>query len=508
MLRFDVYTDGRAARHVHLEGAYLVGTEGVPVRADIDFSEGQVTCHKRTAGAAALVLLWRIEGVGVVVQETARLQERDKPYNLQRELARGRLMRIEQKREDWGLYDYSGAEAINTEIDRARDRLIDAFKADSPAETSRLGDEALRGAVTASEALSMYHADIFLKRRQQAGSFGRNMFGCTLNIQNTSEVYRKHLLENFDFVTLPTSWRTIEPKEQEYDWRALDAWVDFLSKRRIPIQAGPLVAFDELNLPDWLYIWEHDFDTVREMVQAHMTRVVQRYGSAVQSWRAVSGLHANNAFNFGFEQLMELTRLAVATLKQLAPRAVSMIDIVEPWGEYYARNQRTIPPMLYADLVVQSGINFDAFGLQFSFGKTADGMFARDMFQISSAIDRFSNLGKPLHITTVQVPSSVLPPEPPADEPLPVGCMSGGGMWRGEWSEAIQAEWLKSFYMIALSKPFVESVNWRDLIDPPPSRPGALPTAGLIRADGAPKPACEMHRAIRAHVYGREAMPV
>ena len=26
-------------------------------------------------------------------------------------------------------------------------------------------------------------------------------------------------------------------------------------------------------------------------------------------------------------------------------------------------------------------------------------MFARDMFQISSMIDRFSNLGKPLHVT-------------------------------------------------------------------------------------------------------------
>ena len=99
--------------------------------------------------------------------------------------------------------------------------------------------------------------------------------------------------------------------------------------------------------------------------------------------------------------------MAAAVARQLAPRATTIIDLIAPWGEYYARNQRTIPPMMYADMVMQSGIQFDAFGLQFYFGLGRDDMYVRDMFQISSLLDRFGNRGKRLHITAVQVPSGM-----------------------------------------------------------------------------------------------------
>ena len=62
-------------------------------------------------------------------------------------------------------------------------------------------------------------------------------------------------------------WRRVEPKEQEFNWGQLDAWVEWLTKHRVPIKAAPLVAFNEGNIPDWLYIWEHDFETVRDLVE-------------------------------------------------------------------------------------------------------------------------------------------------------------------------------------------------------------------------------------------------
>ena len=492
MLRFEVYSEGRPAKPVSLQGAYLVGTDGVAVRADFGFHDGVITCTKRTAGPAALALLWPVEDVGLVMQETTRLPERDRPYNLHAELVRGRLLRIAQKREDWGLYDYEGSEPIAARIDKARDLLIEALKADSGPEAARLSDQALREAAAAGEELSLFHAEIFLRRRVQSAALNRQIIGCTADLDNTGELYHKRLLEGFDFVSLPIHWRSIEPKEQEFDWRKLDAWVDRLVKRQVPIKASPLVAFGELNLPDWLYIYEHDFETARDLTYEHVRRVVKRYGHVVQQWSVVSGLHAYNGFNFNFEQIMEVTRTVASLVKQLAPRATTVIDVAAPWGEYYARNQRTIPPMLYADMVVQSGVNFDAFGMSFYFGRSAEGMYARDMFQISSMMDRFSNLGRPLHITAVQAPSSVLPPEPAQNRPLPDNAVHGGGRWHEPWSESLQAQWLKHFYLIALSKPFVESVTWRDLLDPQrisPAQGASLPTGGLIKGDGTPKPA-------------------
>jgi hypothetical protein len=181
------------------------------------------------------------------------------------------------------------------------------------------------------------------------------------------------------------------------------------------------------------------------------------------------------------------------------------VEIVSPWGEYYARNQRTIPPMLYADMVVQSGVNFDAFGITFFFGRSTEGMFARDMFQISSMIDRFSNLGKPLHVTAVQVPSAVPPPEIKESEPIPADTVQGGGAWYEPWSEELQARWLKHFYLIALSKPFVESVSWSDLMDAPPSG-ASLPAGGLVRTDGTPKSSFDTLLKLRSELRRREGM--
>jgi endo-1,4-beta-xylanase len=509
MLRFEVYKDGRPADQLTLQGAYLVASDGVAVRADISFKKGMIVCTKRTAGPAALALLWPVQGVGHIMQETTRLPERDRPYNLHAELVRGRLLRIAQKREDWGLYDFEGSEDISARVDKARDLLIEAFKADSGAEAARYGDDALREAVVAGEELAQFHAEIFLRRRVQSDALGRQTVGCVIDPDNTGEIYQKRFLEGFDFATLPVYWRDIEPKEQEFTWSKLDAWVDWLTKRQIPIKASPLVSFGERHLPDWLYIWEHDFETTRDLTYDHVRRVVKRYGHVVQQWNVVSGLHAENGFNFNFEQILEVTRMVAAITKQLAPRASTVIEIVSPWGEYYARNQRTIPPMLYADMVVQSGVNFDAFGISFFFGRSTEGMFARDMFQISSMIDRFSNLGKPLHVTAVQVPSAVPPPEVKDNKPLPANAARGGGSWHEPWSEEVQAKWLQHFYLIALSKPFVESVTWRDLVDPvrPAAGPGVgLTAGGLVKPDGTPKAGFRTLLKLRTELRRREGM--
>jgi hypothetical protein len=148
-------------------------------------------------------------------------------------------------------------------------------------------------------------------------------------------------------------------------------------------------------------------------------------------------------------------------------------------------------------MAVQSGINFDAFGLQFYFGLGLDGMYVRDMFQISAMIDRFSARGKPLHITGVQVPSGTT-----VDKDDAWGgtvSIDEGGAWRGRWNEELQSRWLRSFYQIALSKLAVDTVTWRDLSD---KQGHYLPHGGLLRQDLTPKPAYEQLVAMRRQILG------
>ena len=488
MLRFVVSKDGSAVREMDLAGAYVVGSDGVPLRAELEFRESQIICSKRADGPAALAVLWPVTGCGAMLMETSRLMDRDQPYNLPLELARGRLMRISLKREDWGMFDFEGVEALNAEYEQGRDLLVEALKADSIAQQCVLGDKALQIAVQAGERLSRFHAEMFLARRKQIHAFTRRTIGCAIDPANGAEPYRQALKENFDFLYLPLSWRILEPKQGEFNWRPFDSWMEWLTKHRVPLRLGPLVNFSEANLPAWLAGQKTDFETVRNLVFEHIRRILDRYGNYVHQWDVVSGVHAENIFDFNFEQLMEVTRVAIALVKQLAPKAQTLVDLVAPWGEYYARNQRTIPPMLYADMIVQSGVGFDGLGLRLIFGHPTDGMFVRDMFQISEKLDRLGSLGKPIHVTAVQVPS-----EPPSAGPL------AGGCWRKPWDEVVQAAWTKEFYTIALSKPFVESITWVDLADRA-NNPSGITTGGLLHSDLTPKPVLKVLKDFRAEI--------
>jgi len=497
MLSFSAHANKAPVDTMDLVGAYALGSDDVPLRAEIAFRDGQIQCSKRAAGPAGLAVLAPIRGFGSILLETVRLQERVTPYQLTVELARGRLMRINHKLEDWGLLDYPGAESILAQVVDGREALIKALQADSPADASAHAEESLALAVRASEALALFHAETFLSRRKQTGALPRRLLGCGIHLDKPSDLARQRLIAASDFVSIPLSWRDIEPNEQAFNWKPIDAWVELLAKNKVPMRGSALLSFAQRDIPDWLYVWEQDFDTIRDLAFEHVRRVINRYGQYIQVWDVISGIHGSTVFSFNFEQLMELTRMTAALAKQTFPRCTAIIEIVAPWGEYYARNQRTIPPLLYADMVMQSGVNFDAFGLKFLFGPGVDGMLVRDMFQISSQLDQFSKLSKPVHVTACQVPSSTTVDQTLAGKENQPAL--DGGAWHGGWSEAVQAEWLNKFATIALSKPFVDSVCWESLAD---HAKQAVPNGGLLRSDLAPKASYQEWLKLRSELGG------
>jgi len=493
MLRFEVYTNGRAVDGIDLSGAYLFGQDGIPVRGDLAVSEGTIICKKRVHGACGLALLWDTCEPGRLMLPTTRLPDRDRPYNLNIELARARLRLIGAKIEEWGLFDYDDAASFNREFRTVRQMFITALKGDPPQRAAKLADQALEAAVTLSERLALFHADVFLDRKTAAGSAARTRFGCRVALDHLSSDYQDRLREALDFLAIPMPWKHVEPRESRYQFSQIDTWINFAARARKPIHIGPVIDFDPENLPEWLYLWEHDYDSLREVIYEHLQHIVKRYARQVRTWSVVSGLHAFNNFNLSFDQIMELTRMSCLLVKKLAPRSQVMIETVMPWGEYYARNQQTIPPQLYADMAVQSSIQADAFGVQIFMGVPQDGYYVRDLMQISSLLDEYVDLRKPVQITACAVPSEM--DADVGDAWAGQADIAQAGQWHSPWSQRLQAEWLQAFYRIVISKPYVDSICWRDLGDTPGHY---MPHGGLCSQDMTPKLAFRELRNFRA----------
>ena len=456
-MKYQVFKNGKIVDKFLLCGASLFGGDGIGIRrAQITFTNGMIECKKPNLETAGLSLLWPIEDFGKVLLPTTCLPERERPYNLNVEIARAKLMQIVNKREDWLFFN--NVEGLTDISEKAHDLFIKAIQNISmPSEASELADESLKKAIVLSEKLAIKQAESLFQSRCKSHGFGRGCFGCRIDpMEIDNPVYIEKLLELFGSATIPISWAQIESRKGNFDFSTIDACINALGKKKLTLSAGPLLCFSKEYLPKWLLRSGVGFEKIRETAYRFITEVVARYSGVIRAWCAISGLNVFNHFGFRFEQILEMTRAANMAVKQASERALKVIEVSNPWGEYYTITPNSIPPLVYMDMVVQSGINFDAFGLQMRFGKNQSGMHIRDMMQISAILDSFAPVAKPLYITNLEVPSQ-----------NSSGHYDGkvAGIWHEGWNQQRQAQWIEQFHKIALSKPFVNSVSYANLID-------------------------------------------
>ena len=489
-MKFQVFKNGKVVDKFALCGAYLFGTDGITLRrTQITFRNGIIKCEKPNLETAGLALLWPIDGFGKVLLPTTCLPERNQPYNLNVEIARAKLMQIINKREDWAFLDQ--LEDLADFSKEAQDLFIQAVQniSDAPL-ASKLADKSLEKAIVFSEKLASKQADSLFDARSKNHGFGRGCLGCQIETrQITNPKYLEKLLKLFGFVTVPVNWAQIESHKGTYDFSTVDACIDVLGKKKLAIGAGPLLRFSKEYLPKWLLRSGAGFEKIRETAYQFVSNIVARYSGSIHAWRVISGLNAFNHFGFSFEQVLEMTRAANMAVKQGSDRTLKIIEISNPWGEYYATTANTIPPLVYVDMLVQSGINFDAFGLQMQFGKNQAGMHIRDMMQISAALDYFALIAKPLYITDVEVPSQ-----------NGTGLYNGkvAGIWHEEWDQSRQGQWVEQFYKIALSKPFVDAVTYSNLAD---TNDSAIANSGLLTAQLEPKKSFQTLKKLHSAIF-------
>ncbi len=497
-IRFHIYKDGKRLEAYSPVNAFMVGPESVPIPGGVSFEDGQLVVPA-TDYAAGVSLLWPAGEVGTYQLETTRLPPlgpKEPPYILNLELARHHLMKIVQKQEDWNLFDFARANELNDRFRQLQAQFAEALGMnDDPAAAAEVGDAVLAKTIALAEEIADFHADVLLAKRRQTGGMPRHVFGCRIDPQVQNQKYADVLGTSFDYAVLPIDWRQMQPEEDRFDTQAVDGWVEMLNRRRLPILGGPLVDLAEEALPDWMFLWEHDFETFRDMAYEYVRKIATRYRRVVSIWNVIAGVHQSGTFDLTFEQMIELTRLLVTQIKSIVPTARTLITVRQPFGEYHAKVGGGVPPMLYAEMVAQSGINVEAFGLELETGVPRAGSFTRNLFQLSCMLDRFHALGKPLFITCLNAPGKH---GVDADD-LSEGTLdpAAAGMWHGPWDADRQAAWLEAVCKLALSKPFVESVTWGNLADIRPT----VPAGGLLDDAMAPKPAFKKLQAMREHRF-------
>lgn len=566
MLSFIVFqNDGVDAQHFPPRHAFLVGPDEVPTQGTVELDEGLVKAEKQantSVGLAVQVEVPRPQlpdhlaklmpgglspSMGLLTLHTTLLPDRTQPYMLMIELARRQIMQFLNKMEDWQLSDLASDHPIMQQFELARDRFNEALVSQrmKPAhgesvhglnpEADRQASQALALALEAGEELALVQSVRQLKARQSGEAYknavaqivktgqdapanhgpvvvqgaghatvaGIPAIGCAISPAVIAEPLQKAAQSCCDFVTMPMRWSDMEPTEGKYNWTSTDKWIEWaIRTAKLPVIGGPVVDFRPRSAPDWLFIWENDYETLRDLVFEHVQAVVTRYRKTVSRWTVVSGLHVNTNFKISFEQILDLTRLCVMLVKKLHPSAKLQIELQQPWGEYLVTNKRSIPPYMYAEAVLTTGLPIDAIALRVQMGHAEPGLSTRDLMSLSAMLDRFAALEKPIFVNAIGAPSTSIAPKPFVPR---VGAEATDpyepGYWRTPWSESTQANWMTQAMSIICSKPYVQGVAWHELYDNVPNASAEIPTGGLISQAGTPKPSlarlAEIRRCLR-----------
>ncbi|WKN48295.1 endo-1,4-beta-xylanase [Nocardioides sp. Arc9.136] len=293
----------------------------------------------------------------------------------------------------------------------------------------------------------------------------------------------------FDTATLPFYWAGFEPVPGRPDTARLLAAARWFRERDVAVKGHPLVW--HTLAPGWLR--ELPDDRLEATVRARVGREAADFAGLVSTWDAVNEavimpVFANEQHENGITRLcrrlgrVETVRLAFEEARAADPAATLVLNDFDMSPAY----DRLV------EEVLDAGVQVDAIGLQ---SHMHQGYWGEE--RTLEVLERFARHGLPLHLTETTLLSGAL--MPPEVEDLNDHRVDS---WPSTpEGEERQADEVVRHYRTLMSHPSVEAVTYWGLTD----RGAWLGApAGLVRADGSPKPAYD---ALRSLVRGEWWLP-
>ncbi len=468
-----------------LRRAYVTGQDRTPARGRVELRAGLLIVHREASESGRLHVPWPVPGFGRPFLGTATLAERPEPYDLAVELARGRLNEVRNQCADWRQAGLRLGPELSAALDAARISFARAAtRQDRPDESATAAIETLKAACNAGRLLAESYTNQVLARRLEHTPRLATLLGCGLEGAPKSRPWATQFPEVFNAARVRCSWRELAPDEGRTRWEVPDAQVHWARKRRLSVAAGPLIDFRPGGFPDWLWLWQGDFEEIQQQAVEFVSHVIGRFRGKVNTWHVVARPATGEVLGLGEEQQIRLTARLLQVARQADPDAALVADFDCPWAEWLAQGPFQLGPLHLADSLARADLGLGGVGVELALGYSRPGSHLRDLFDVSRLLDLYALVGLPLHVG-LAIPSAA-GPDPRADGSITVAA----DQWPAPPDEASQRSWASRLVGMAVAKPFVQSVTW---LDPSDAAPHLYPHSGLFRGDaaGTPKPTLE-----------------
>lgn len=485
-----------------LARVFIASSDELPYAGHTFRSSDQLIIERRDDSSGCVWAPWSQgklksgQAVGEWLIGTATLMEREQPYQLEVELARGSVFRLRNQLAIWkqlGLTPTPELEVITADATRLFSQA--ATRQDNPAAAAELAAQALLAVAEGSIQLTEVYSKQAMAVRRSTVDRLPTLLGVGLNGEAPADGEpTKQIKEAFSSVVIRCAWNSVEATEGKRRWKAADAQVAWAQQAGMRIISGPLIEFCDQSIPDWAYLWEGDFEALLTLMIAHVETVVNRYRGRVQLWNVAGRINRRRVLGLSDEQRLQLVARAVRVVREADPKTPVIVSLDQPWGEYLTAEPSELAPIDFADALERADLGIAGFGLELNIGYAPDGTSPRNPLAFSRLLDYWSlrlELPLMLQLTT---PSSNVPDEHAGGR----GIVVAGGVG-SEAASTIdpnyQAHWIDQCGAMLLAKNCVQVMTWNSLND---ALPHTHPHAGLFDKAGQVKPALERLSSLRS----------
>lgn len=464
-----------------IEQAYFAGMDGAPWESTSILMGKILTLDRSFARESGnLYCCWTVKNHGDVMLCTGSLMEREQPYLLPLELARGTLHRLRNQAAAWEMGGIVLPANLQDCISQAGSALGKAVVSqnDQLAATEH-ANVAMMHALDGIQSLANeYSQQMITARRSQQPRLATLSIGKLDGIPQ-GELAQQYLAA-FNTALITPIWKDLATTANSYDWKPIDDQVQWCRDHGLRICMGPLVQLDRHRLPDWLYLWEDEFEEIESSSIEFQQRVIERYRGKVHIWYGAGRINSSMGIDLSDEQRLKLSVSVLDTCQKLDARTPTILGFDQPWAEYIARHDRELTPLHFADTLVRSELGMAGVGVEINLGYWPQATLPRDLLEISRMLDRWTTIGLPL-VIQISLPSdagadpnAALPAKPIANwGPKPL-------------SPQVQNDWVKQLWQLLIAKQSVQGIIWNQWRD---DMPHDFSFGGLVNHQGRPKPA-------------------
>ncbi len=297
VMRFVVFPPEMLDGWPEVSDGYLSGADGRVFATQIEVAGNVVNCRRSSGESGRLHVAWPVEGFGRPLVSTASLPEREEPYLLPLELARGKISQLRDQVAAWEVGGMVIPPAFNAPFQEAQRKFREAVALQStPEQTVEPVKQSLARAFEAAEIAVNAYAGQRLSARRKRSPQPPAAIGCALGQSLPDESATHVFRESFAAAMIPVEWKHVETAAGEANWELADAQLEWALANRLFVSGGPLLDLSPDGMPAWVGSWGGDLPNLQSLVCDYVETAVGRYAGRIRSWNVCTRGNTGGAF--------------------------------------------------------------------------------------------------------------------------------------------------------------------------------------------------------------------